>query len=581
MTLPPGRCPACFELSVAGRDCGCGYDPAAETSPLILRPGTSVHGYSVGLVLGTGGFGVTYLGWDHRSGRRVAVKEYLPRDLVGRATGSALVKAHSTEDAGFFRKGLDRFLQEAEVLSRFDHPNVVKVVDFFQENGTAYIVMPYYDGTTLGKLVEQRGRLAPEVAVRVMLGVLDGLSHVHQRQVGGKGWIHRDVKPDNVFLRSEGSPILLDFGAAREEVGEHSRSMTVVLTPGFAPYEQHFMRGKEQGPWVDVYGAAATLYFAVTGATPPSSVERHDAASRGRPDPLLPPDRAVRGLSARLSEAIRQGLAVDHRTRPRDAAEFRTLLRRAVAPPLPSRHRRWWGIALTFTALALATLLGALVMWLLARPGGRTDVTDRFLPPPPRPVATATPAPPVTPASPPVTLVPTQSPSPMPTPEPTPPTGCEDARTRWGQVRASTRAGDHEAFVARFPACPEAAAARRRIAEIEAWASIRDSSRPEDFEEHLRAYPRGLFVREAKARQAVLRQEGHLDLVVRPWAAVKVDDRRVGETPFSGPIRLPAGMHVLVLENPGFLPLRKTVRIEAGRTTRLDVNLEDEAFPPR
>jgi len=324
MSLQGARCPACFTVVVQNTPCACGYDPGAPVSPLILPPGALLRAeggqgeYRIGLVLGAGGFGVTYLGWHPGRNERVAIKEYLPRDRVGRATNGVTVRPHTTQDAALFQHGLACFLQEAETLSQFKHPNIVRVLEFFRANETAYLVMPYYEGKTLGQHLGELGersksepwvtpRLSSEVAVDVMLGVLDGLSHVHKRTMDGKRWMHRDVKPENILLRRDGGALLIDFGAARAEVGELSKSLSVVLTPGYAPPEQYFPGGKTQGPWVDVYGCAATLYHALTGEAPVGALERYDAVRRGERDPLRRPDLVVPSLAPALSEVLVQG----------------------------------------------------------------------------------------------------------------------------------------------------------------------------------------------------------------------------------------------------------------------------------
>lgn len=356
MTVPEVRCPACFALVVPRTACGCGYDAAAAVSFLTLPPGTVLRAatgpteYHVGLELGAGGFGITYLGWHPGRKERVAIKEYLPRDRAGRATNGTSVRPHSTDDAALFQHGLSRFLQEAEALSQFDHPNVVRVLDFFRTNGTAYLVMPYCEGHTLGEHLDElrkrsKGdpqvvpRLSPEVAVDVMLGVLDGLAHVHGRTMEGRRWMHRDVKPGNILLRRDASALLIDFGAARAEVGEKSESLSVVLTPGYAPPEQYFPGGKTQGPWVDVYGCAATLYHALTGEAPVGALERYDAIRRGERDPLKRPNELVREVSPDLSNAVLQGMAIDYRHRPQDAGQYRDAIRsvprRSAVPPPP------------------------------------------------------------------------------------------------------------------------------------------------------------------------------------------------------------------------------------------------------
>ena len=310
-------CPGCFAEKGSASSCPhCGYDESLKRGPLVLAHRTLLHNgqYLIGKVLGKpGGFGITYLALDTRLETRVAIKEYLPRDLAGRDAGQATISAHSSEDGEFFRYGLTQFLQEARTLARFDHANIVRVRNFFEENGTGYLVMDYYDGVTLADHLAQQaqGKLPEKTAVGIMMPILDGLREVH-----AKNFLHRDIKPQNIYLTTGNRPILLDFGAARQAMSERSRSLSVVLSEGYAPYEQYHRRG-EQGPWTDIYACAAVLYHAVSGEPPPPATER---MSR---DEL---DIGALRVSTSLTNALRAGLAVDHKKRPQTMAAFQGLL---------------------------------------------------------------------------------------------------------------------------------------------------------------------------------------------------------------------------------------------------------------
>jgi len=310
-------CPGCFTAKGNASICPqCGYDESLKRGPLVLPHRTLLHHgqYLIGKVLGKpGGFGITYLALDTKLETRVAIKEYLPRDLAGRDAGHATISAHSAEDGEFFRYGLTQFLQEARTLAQFDHANIVRVRNFFEENGTGYLVMDYYDGITLADYLAQQpqGKLPEKTAVGILMPILDGLREVHAKNI-----LHRDIKPQNIYLTTANRPILLDFGAARQAMGERSRSLSVVLSEGYAPYEQYHRRG-EQGPWTDIYACAAVLYHAVAGEAPPPATERMHK------DEL---DIAALGVSAALAEALRLGLAVDHHKRPQRMAEFQALL---------------------------------------------------------------------------------------------------------------------------------------------------------------------------------------------------------------------------------------------------------------
>ena len=321
-------CPGCFADKGNESVCPyCGYDESERRTPLVLSYRSLLNGqFIVGKVLGKpGGFGITYLGWDINLATLVAVKEYLPRDYAGRDSDHASVMAHSREDASLFRFGLEQFLQEARTLARFDHPNVVRVRSFFEQHGTAYLVMDYLQGVNLAEyLLAMGGRLTEQQASEIMLPILDGLQEVH-----AKGFLHRDIKPQNIYVTSSGRPILLDFGAARQAMGERSRSLSVVLTPGFSPYEQYHRRG-EQGPWTDIYAFAATYYYLLTGHAPP------DAPERVAIDELAPLNALVPGISSGLNAAIMQSLSLEAGARPQDVFMFRGLLSGQIAPVAPA-----------------------------------------------------------------------------------------------------------------------------------------------------------------------------------------------------------------------------------------------------
>ncbi len=314
-------CPGCFTEKEAGGVCpSCGYDSDGYRSPLALQDHAFLNDqYLVGRVLGKpGGFGITYFGWDARLETSIAIKEYLPREFVGRGKDGTTVTPHSEEDSKTFEQGLQEFLQEARTLARFDHSNLVRVRNFFEQNDTAYLVMDYLEGCNLEEHRKQAGgKLSEEEAVSIMIQVLDGLTHVHANNL-----LHRDIKPQNIYLTKDGRAILLDFGAARVAMSGFTRSMSVILTPGFAPYEQYSRRGL-QGPWTDVYACAATLYYIITGKVLPDSAdEANDAAFSAL-------DSNGKALSLSLHEVLRPALAVLPENRTQTAADFKTALEHA------------------------------------------------------------------------------------------------------------------------------------------------------------------------------------------------------------------------------------------------------------
>ena len=282
---------------------------------LALPQGTRVQDFEFHRVLGHGGFGITYLGWNMALDIPVAIKEYLPADLAMREQDMSVLPKSSGDEADF-HWGLDRFLDEARVMARFKHPNIVQVQHFFQAHGTAYIVMEYVEGETLSDLFKRRGTLTESELKNILLPLLAGLIEVHEA-----GILHRDIKPGNILLRAaDGSPVLVDFGAARQAVGARSRSVTAVLTPGYAPIEQYSSRG-HQGPWTDIYALGGVCYQALTGTVP------DEAMDRIRQDPMIPITEAAKGKAAEsFLSAIDWSLRVEEADRPQGVRGWRSAL---------------------------------------------------------------------------------------------------------------------------------------------------------------------------------------------------------------------------------------------------------------
>ena len=274
--------------------------------PLNALPqGYRLQEYELVRVLGFGGFGMTYLGFDHNLDKPVAIKEYLPSDIAVR-TADRSVAPQASEFRGDFQWGLDRFVDEARTLARFDHRHIIKVHRFFEAHGTAYIVMEYAEGETLSAHLERKGPLQEAELKAILYPLLNGLEVVH-----GADFLHRDIKPGNIVLRDvDGSPVLLDFGAARQAIGAKSRSVTSIGTPGYAPIEQYSSRGR-QGPWTDIYALGGVCYRALTGEVP------EDATDRVRDDPLVPVAQRCAGrASGAFLSAVDWALSVDEGDRP-------------------------------------------------------------------------------------------------------------------------------------------------------------------------------------------------------------------------------------------------------------------------
>ena len=278
-----------------------------------LETGATLAEYQLKSVLGVGGFGMTYLAWDGNLEKHVAIKEYLPGDLAVRALDGSVVPV-STNHQYDYQWGLERFILEARTLARFSHPHIVRVNRYFEANGTGYMVMDYEEGESLNQLLK-RAPLPAEVELRrILLPLLDGLAAVH-----AANFLHRDIKPSNIFMRANGSPVLLDFGAARA-TGGGTRSLTAVLTPGYAPLEQYSADGK-QGPWSDIYAMGGVLYRVVTDRNPP------DAVSRLQNDGVKEGLASAQGrYSAPLLRAIEWALSVKAEMRPQTVAEWKAAL---------------------------------------------------------------------------------------------------------------------------------------------------------------------------------------------------------------------------------------------------------------
>ncbi len=310
------RCYGCMkeyskEYDVCPR---CGY--AAGTKPESkshLVPGVMLAGrYTVGRAIGHGGFGITYIAWDNKIQKTVAVKEYFPNSFATRAEGEAQISCFNGKAEAFFELGKKKMLDEARSISRFsENGNIVDIFDFFEENNTAYIVMQYLMGKDLKQyLRENGGKLDPEKAVEIIIPVINALESMH-----GEHIIHRDVSPDNIFICDNGRVKLLDFGSARLAVEDSDKSLSVMIKRGYAPREQYASRSK-QGPWTDVYAVCATLYRMITGVAPEESTERDDTPLKGFAE------FGVVGYDS-LQTAVFNGLAVNYADRTQSVSQLR------------------------------------------------------------------------------------------------------------------------------------------------------------------------------------------------------------------------------------------------------------------
>ena len=378
-----------------------------------LPKGSRLQEFEIEELVGEGGFSIVYRVRDTLLGRTVALKEYLPASLARRVAG-LVVASRSARHEATFQLGLRSFVNEARLLASFDHPSLVKVYRFWEENGTAYMVMPLYEGPTLIDWLRARNAPAGEAWLRALLApLLDALELMH-----GNHCYHRDIAPDNVLLLDParvgaGStlayddvphPVLLDFGAARRVIGDATEALTAILKPGFAPIEQYSeTKHLRQGPWTDIYALCALLYHAVTGRKPMPSVGRllHDE--------LVPATTAAAGrCSEAFLRAIDIGMAVKPHDRPQSVRELRALfdntapkatvimpvlvlearagrdvqlpetrtvvqVRTPVAPPTEARSRR-----VALASIAVATMAAIVVgAWYFARSGSAPAPSSR------------------------------------------------------------------------------------------------------------------------------------------------------------------------------------------------------------
>jgi serine/threonine protein kinase len=352
----------------------------------VLPSRTRLRIYEVVRVLGQGAFGITYLARDTNLNRDVAIKEYLPASLALREHDTMVVP-RSTQLADEFIWGRERFLDEARTLAKLESaPAVVRVIDFLEANGTAYMVMALVRGDTLEQRLRQDGRLGPSCIIKMLAPLMEGLEQVHQA-----GFLHRDIKPSNIIVDARDNPTLIDFGASRAAIAGRSTTLTAVFTPGYAAPEQ--FGSSSQGPWTDIYGLSATLYHAIAGVVPPNSVDRI-LEDTYRPLVQLAPH----GFSSTLLAGIDAGLSVRALQRPQSIAEWRSLLRgvespspgsatvvipraRAITrplekatPPLPARSAGLLRTSVLRTTIALALLLMAGGGYYVFKFAGQTSI---------------------------------------------------------------------------------------------------------------------------------------------------------------------------------------------------------------
>lgn len=303
------RCLGCMELHSREYEIcpECGYvSGMMPENPLHIYPGTYLKNrYIIGKVIGSGGFGITYIAWDTLLKTKVAVKEYLPSEFSTRSSGQTKVTVFTGDKTVQFTDGKDKFVDEAKRLAKFQNESgIVKIFDSFEENNTAYIIMEYLDGCTLGEYLDMNGKMDADKAIELITPVIESLNSVHE-----VGIIHRDVAPDNIFVTKNGDVKLIDFGASRYATTSKSRSLSVLIKPGYSPEEQYRSRG-DQGAHTDVYSLAATLYKMITGVTPPDALERRAFYEKKKKDILEPITKYNKEITDNQQTAIYNALNI-------------------------------------------------------------------------------------------------------------------------------------------------------------------------------------------------------------------------------------------------------------------------------
>jgi len=298
------RCMNCMSITSNYICEHCGMPSSRQNQSHQLPVGTVLHGqYQVGRVLGQGGFGITYLGWDSYLDIPVAVKEFYPRHIVSRDCGvDRSIRCYMDGAESSLNYGKERFLREAKALAKLDsEPAIVRIRNYFPENDTAYIIMEYVPGVSLQNYVSRKGgRLTMEETLRILRPIMEALETVHKT-----GMIHRDISPDNIMLRQKGSAKLLDFGAVRSvedpQAGKPlSKPTEAIVKQGFAPIEQYQSQGS-LGPWTDVYALCATIYYCTTGTIPVDAPSR--MLDRKEVDWGMIP-----GITKKQKQALRKGM---------------------------------------------------------------------------------------------------------------------------------------------------------------------------------------------------------------------------------------------------------------------------------
>lgn len=301
----------------------------AQQANQPLPNGFTLEEYTIDRQLSLGGFSIVYLATDH-AGEQVAIKEYLPNSLALRTRGE-INPVISAEHLGAFRYGMKCFFEEGRALARLSHPNVIRVLNFFRANETVYMVMEYEHGRTLQEFIQKhQGHISERFIRGVFTRMLNGLREVHSNKL-----LHLDLKPSNIYLRGDNTPVLIDFGAARQTLATDQPILKPMYTPGFASPE-HYGSRKDLGPWSDIYSVGASMYACIAGSAPQAANERY------KKDTLVPAMMRWEGeYSDRLLEIIDWCLNLNHFYRPQSVFALQKALVETVTPPTPKESQNW------------------------------------------------------------------------------------------------------------------------------------------------------------------------------------------------------------------------------------------------
>ena len=522
-----------------------------------LPPGTRLADYEIVEVLGEGGFGIVYLAFDHSLHRHVAIKEYMPSALAMRGNDAGVsLRAERHQDT--FRLGLKSFINEARFLAQFDHPALVKVHRYWEQNRTAYTAMQFYEGRTVKDIVAHNPELVDEAwCLRILAQILQALEMLYTMQI-----VHRDVSPDNIIVQASGDAVLLDFGSARQVIGDMTRGLTVILKPGYAPVEQYAGDASlEQGAYTDIYALAAVMYHAITGKAPASSIARMIQ------DPLVPLKvLAPPGYSEAFLAAIDQGLAVLAQDRPQSIDAFRALLGiPAGAPPrVPAgAPRQPLAGAASLDEAVASSSASAPRMPVGVETGSASAVTP--------PEATSKPA------------------------------AGSAAKKRWLPVAGalalvavaawglSTLIGGGEDTIMLAQQQPQAhpqkaaedkpAVAASTPLETAASLDARESvltpapvplpvPAPEAPAPAAHSTPAVAAAVEAPPAHVI--ESAPVNFAIKPWGTVFIDGRERGVSPPLKRLNLPVGSHQIKIVNPGFPDHRRVIEVSKGKSVAVD-----------